>query len=145
MAADKILRDILAAGGLKQMEAKLAYYLRKSEIDMAFNVILRLNIEDAIRANVTTAVQIMTHLETLINEHQDALVSPPVKLLRLLVRTEDSNIRKQMLRQKLILNKDEEVTNLVGTKAEEAQPTTVPQVGTVLLMALPILFINYHL
>jgi hypothetical protein len=82
MAADKILRDILSAGGLKQMEAKLAYYLRRSEIDMAFTVILRLNIEDAIRADVETAIQIMTHLETLINEHQDALVSPPVKLLR---------------------------------------------------------------
>lgn len=126
MNADKILRDILSAGGLKQMEAKLAYYLRRSEIDMAFIVILRLNIEDAIRANVTTAVQIMTHLETLINEHQDALVSPPVKLLRLLVRTEDANVRLQMLRQKLILAQDEE-TALVGVQVDEALPTSSPQ------------------
>ena len=45
MEADGILRGILAAGGLKQMEAKLAYHLRRAEIDMAFMVILQLNIE----------------------------------------------------------------------------------------------------
>ena len=103
MEADKILRGILSAGGLKQMEAKLTYHLRKSEIDMAFMVILQLNIADAIEGNATTAVQVMTHLETMITEYQDALVSPPVRLLRLLIRTDDSNVRKQMLRQKLLI------------------------------------------
>ena len=100
--ADKILRNILSAGGLKQMEAKLSYYLRRYDIDMAFMVILQLNIEDALHANVTTAVQLMKHLETLINEHQDSLVSSPVRLLRMLLRANDSIIRKQMLRQKLL-------------------------------------------
>ena len=101
---------------------------------MAFNVILRLNIEDAIRANVTTAVQIMTHLETLINEHQDALVSPPVKLLRLLVRTEDPQVRLQMLRQKLILSAADEA-NRVGDKADEAGSTTSPQCENIIVAA----------
>lgn len=101
--ADKILRSILSAGGLKQMEAKLAYHLRRAEIDMPFMVILQLNIEDALISNVTTAVQVMKHLETLINEHQDTIVSPPVRLMRMLVRTDDPQVRKQMLRQKLIL------------------------------------------
>jgi hypothetical protein len=36
--ADKILRGILASGGLKQMEAKLQFHLRRAEIDMAFMV-----------------------------------------------------------------------------------------------------------
>lgn len=85
------------------MEAKLTYHLRKSEIDMAFMVILQLNIADAIDGNATTAVQVMTHLETMITEYQDSLVSPPVRLLRLLIRTDDSNVRKQMLRQKLLI------------------------------------------
>jgi hypothetical protein len=101
MEADKMLRGILAAGGLKQMEAKVQSHLRKSDIDMAFMVILHLNIEDAIAANAETAVQIMTHIRTLIVEHQDAVVSAPVRLLRRLVRTDDPTIRKQMLRQKL--------------------------------------------
>jgi len=100
--ADKILRAILSAGGLKQMEAKLSYYLRRAEIDMAFMVILQLNIEDAINANVTTAVQVMKHIETLITEYQDSFVSAPVRLLRMLLRADDITIRKQMLRQKLL-------------------------------------------
>lgn len=103
MEADNILRSILAAGGLKQMEAKLAYHLRRAEIDMAFMVILELNIEDAMNNDVEKAVQVMTHLKTLINEHQDDMVSPPVRLMRLLMRTDDPNIRKQMLRQKLLI------------------------------------------
>ena len=107
--ADKLLRDILSVGGqsgsydLKKMEAKLAMHMRKAEIDMAFMVILQLNIEDASSANATMAVQIMKHMETLIHEHQDSIVSPPVRLMRLLVRTEDTNVRKQMLRQKLLI------------------------------------------
>ena len=36
MEADKLLRGILASGGLKQIEAKLAFHLRRAEIDMAF-------------------------------------------------------------------------------------------------------------
>ena len=101
--ADKTLRGILSSGGLKQMEAKLAYHLRRAEIDMAFMVILQLNIEDAINNKVEKAVQIMTHLETLINEHQDKMVSSPVRLMRMLLRTEDPQVRKQMLRQKLLI------------------------------------------
>ena len=117
MEADKIFRSILAAGGLKQMEAKLYYHLKRSEIDMAFMVLLNLNIEDAIVANVTQAVQVMTHLGTIINEQQDAMVSAPVRLLRLLVRTDDSNVRKQMLRQKVIVP---------GTETEAQGEAAIP-------------------
>jgi hypothetical protein len=53
--ADGILRGILQAGGLKQMEAKLMFHLRRAEIDMAFMVLLNLNIEDALQANATQA------------------------------------------------------------------------------------------
>jgi hypothetical protein len=124
--ADKILRDILSSGELKQIENRLNIYLRRSEIDMAFMVILQLNIEDALRAGAKQAVQIMTHLETCIMEYQDQMVSPPVRLMRMLVRAEDSNVRKQMLRQKLLIGTDtDESTNGIG--AAEAQSTTVPQ------------------
>ena len=54
-------------------------------------------------AKADTAAKVMTHLETCITEHQDKIVSAPVRLMRLLVRTDDSNVRKQMLRQKLLL------------------------------------------
>lgn len=102
--ADKILRSILSAGNgtLNDMDAKLQYYLMRSEIDMAFMVILQLNIEDAMNSNVTTAVQVMKYLEGRINEYQDSFVNPPVRLLRMLLRTSDPIIRQQMLRQKLL-------------------------------------------
>lgn len=136
MEADKLLRGILASGGLKQIEAKLAFHLRRAEIDMAFMVILELNIEDAMNNGVEKAVQVLTHLKTLINEHQDDMVSPPVKLMRLLMRTDDENIRKQMLRQKLLIGDnvkvDDSTGEMVPTKIDEegnvmAGDTTVPQ------------------
>ena len=140
MEADKILRDILASGDLKMIEAKLQMYLRKAEIDMAFMVILQLNIQDAIEANAEKAVQIMTHLETLINEYQDNLVSPPVRLLRMLIRAEDSNVRKQMLRQKLLGvggNSDDidDSNNNLDQTPPKAQDTTVPQCEHIIVNA----------
>lgn len=71
--ADIILRGILKSGGLKQMEAKLTYHLRRAEIDMPFMVILQLNIEDAAAANSTTAVQVLTHLETMITDRKSVV------------------------------------------------------------------------
>ena len=131
--ADNLLRDILSAGGagenfeIKKMEARLLKHMRNSEIDMAFMVILQLNIEDANRSNATMAVQIMKHMETLIHEHQDNIVSPPVRLMRMLVRTEDLNVRKQMMRQKLLIGKNAEVA--ASDPAGEAVPlaTDTPQ------------------
>eukprot|EP00607_Mallomonas_marina_P000546 CAMPEP_0182425142 /NCGR_PEP_ID=MMETSP1167-20130531/11497_1 /TAXON_ID=2988 /ORGANISM="Mallomonas Sp, Strain CCMP3275" /LENGTH=335 /DNA_ID=CAMNT_0024605559 /DNA_START=178 /DNA_END=1185 /DNA_ORIENTATION=+ len=119
--ADLILRDILSAGALKQMEGKLNGYLRRGEIDMAFMVILQLNIEDAITANVSTAVQVMRHLTTLITEFQDQLMSPPVLLLRRLVRENDPNIRKQMIRQKVLVGQN------ADRAGKEALATPSPQ------------------
>lgn len=116
--ADGILRGILSAGGLKQMEAKLHYHLRRADIDMAFMVMLHLNIEEAQNSKAEQAVQVMMHLRTFIQEHQDSLVSPPVRLFRMLVRTDDTNVRKQMLRQKLFLPKQ--------TVAEDAAPAFTP-------------------
>jgi hypothetical protein len=126
--ADVMIREIMKAGGLKQMEAKLMYHLRRAEIDMAFMVILQLNIEDAINAQAEQAVQVMTHLKTLINEHQDKLVSAPVRLLRLLVRAEDANVRKQMLRQKLLIGSNALIDlNNNDENKNDAKSTTSPQ------------------
>lgn len=75
------------------------------------------------------AVQVMQHIETLIHEYQDSIVSPPVRLMRLLVRTEDNNIRKQMLRQKLLIGNNIAVAAAQADKAAaaEPQPTESPQ------------------
>jgi hypothetical protein len=105
--AERILHSVLSAGGLKQMESRLAHYLRKNEIEMAFTVLLQMNIEDAAESEAEEAVQILTHLRTKIQEYQDATVSPPVRLLRLLIRSDEPAIRKQLLKQKLILTTEQ--------------------------------------
>lgn len=104
--ADNILRGILRSGGVQEMEERLNQHLQKSEIDMAFIVILQLNIEDAARVQATKAVEVMTHLGQIITAHQDAQVTAPIRLTRQLVRTEDSQTRKQLLRRNLALCTD---------------------------------------
>ena len=121
--ADKILRGILQAGALKPMEAKLMYHLKRNEIDMAFMVILQLNIEDAMTAKSEVAGQIMTHLRTIITEYQDNMVTPPVRLMRLLIRTDEPEIRREILRQKLLV--DEELKKAYYAKQE----VTIDPVG----------------
>jgi hypothetical protein len=113
--ADKLLGSILSAGGLKQMEAKLAFHLRRAEIDMPFLIMLQLNIEAATNSGAEQTAQVMTHLQTLISENQDAVASPPVRLLRMLLRTDDVNVRKQMLRQKLLIG-----NNVAATPLDDA-------------------------
>jgi hypothetical protein len=54
-------------------------------------------------------------------------VTTIVDTYSLLVRTEDENVRKQMLRQKLILSQDDEAVGVVGSKVGEALPTSSPQ------------------
>jgi len=115
--ADVMLRDILSGSNQKAMEAKLFEYLKRADIDMAFMVILHLNIEDALSANATSAVEIMRHISNIIQSYQDEIVSAPVHLVRLLVRENDKNIRKQMLRQKILLD---------SSKAVQSDSTSVP-------------------
>lgn len=135
MEADQILRDILSAGGLKQMEAKLAYYFRRGDVGMPFAVLLQLNIEDAINSKSEQAAQILMHLRTIVYEQQDSLVAPPVRLLRMLLRTDDTNVRKQMLRQKLVITQSQ--IEILNEKREQdelvAQPTTVPQCESIVV------------
>lgn len=124
--ADVMLRDILSGANQKAMEAKLYEYLKRADIDMAFMVILHLNIEDALSANATSAVEIMKHISNIIQSYQDEIVSAPVHLVRLLVRENDKNIRKQMLRQKILLDSSKAVQNAAVVPLPAA-PTTSPQ------------------
>jgi hypothetical protein len=130
--ADRILRGILKSGGVQEMEAQLRVHLRRAEIDMAFMVILQLNIEDAMRADARKAMEVMTHLGEIITAHQDALVSAPVRLVRQLVRTEDGAQRKQLLRQHLIVTDSTVGTSTAATNGARGAygPRTVRQPGS---------------
>jgi hypothetical protein len=146
--ADIMLRGMLSAGGKPQMEALLAYHLRRAEIDMAFMVILQMNIEDATNSGAHKAATVMSDLNTVIQQHQDSIVNAPVRLLRMLVRNSDQMIRKQMLRQKLLIGDNliketkSEIANLLEEKTTpdtdagvQPQSTTVPQCEHIVVAA----------
>lgn len=81
------------------------------------------------RADAETAVQVMLHLQKVINEHQDSMVSAPVRLMRLLVRIEDKEARKQLLRQKLLIGRNLREKELAESEGREvvAQQTPTAQ------------------
>ena len=60
------------------------------------------------------------------------MVSPPVRLLRLLVRTDDPNIRKQMLRQKVIAPGKEYTKEIIE---QDPQSTLSPQCEHIVVSA----------
>jgi hypothetical protein len=66
--ADEILRTILRSGDLKVMEATLRKHLRAGEIDMAFDVMLNVNIQQALDTETDAAARILQHLRTVLME-----------------------------------------------------------------------------
>ncbi|CAM9569031.1 unnamed protein product [Phaeothamnion confervicola] len=105
VVADANLRDILsAAPDIKAMEGKLKRCLRTGQVDMAFMVMLNMNLAQAREADgAENAVMVLTHLNTVIMEALDERVAPEVRLLRLLLRTTCKGVREQMLKDNLIL------------------------------------------
>ena len=103
--ADANLRDILqSAPVIKDMEKKLKHYFRVGEVDMAFMVMLSMNLEQAKTAgDAESAVQVLTHLSSVVNELQDQRLEPELRLLRKLMRTTCEGVRESMLREKLIV------------------------------------------
>jgi hypothetical protein len=74
--ADVILRGILLAGQMPEMEVQLAYHLKREEIDIAFMVILQLNTENCVKSGADTAADVLTHLNNVIREYKDFNASP---------------------------------------------------------------------
>jgi hypothetical protein len=104
--ADSNLREILGlAPDIKAMEAGVRRLLRSGTLDMPFMVVLMMNLAQAQEAGegAENAVKVLNHLNTFIMELQDAAVSAEVRLLRRLVRAEDAEERRVMLRDNLNL------------------------------------------
>ncbi|CAM9492750.1 unnamed protein product, partial [Chrysoparadoxa australica] len=103
--ADTTLREILLlAPDLKAMEGKLRKVFRAGEVDMAFMVMISMNLARAKEApDAENAVMVLTHLNTVLMEMQDQQVVPEVRLLRMLMRTDCSGVRGELLRQKMVV------------------------------------------
>lgn len=126
--ADEKLREVLSAGDLKAMEAKMRNLLRLGEVDVAFMVVLNMNQRQAAEAGAETASNVLTHLYTFIQQEQDSLVPAGTRLLRMLLRTECDGARETILREKLIL--EEELEAKIGVADEDrmwGMPEVLPQ------------------
>ena len=104
-------------------------HLRANELDMAFDVILNINIQQA-RDDDTdggndAAANILQHLATMLGEERDKRLSPPTRLLRMLLRAKDEAERQGILLEKLFLAnppKRPPVLNEETGEREEQEP-----------------------
>lgn len=86
------------------MEAKMRKHLKAGELDMAFDVILNSNAQQA-RAHEgnEAAANILQHLATMLAEERDKRLPAETRLLRMLLRTTEGQERQSMMLEKLIL------------------------------------------
>ena len=104
-------------------------HLKANELDMAFDVILNINIQQA-RDDDTdggndAAANILQHLATMLGEERDKRLSPPTRLLRMLLRAKDEAERQGILLEKLFLAnppKRPPVLNEETGEEEEQEP-----------------------
>eukprot|EP00640_Fibrocapsa_japonica_P003240 CAMPEP_0113936838 /NCGR_PEP_ID=MMETSP1339-20121228/3614_1 /TAXON_ID=94617 /ORGANISM="Fibrocapsa japonica" /LENGTH=326 /DNA_ID=CAMNT_0000939399 /DNA_START=55 /DNA_END=1035 /DNA_ORIENTATION=+ /assembly_acc=CAM_ASM_000762 len=106
--ADQDLREILQAAGEQNdvlaMGKACKKKMKEGRIGVPFMVILSMNIIQAKEKGAEGAANMLTHLHSVITAEQDKQVNPETRLLRLLLRTDCSNVRKQMLQEKLIFD-----------------------------------------
>ena len=100
--ADQILRKILKSGDLKLMEATLRKHLRAGELDMAFDVVLNVNIQQADETETETASQLLKHLSTVLMEEREKRLPVEVRFLRRLLRCDGGDGRKELLRKEFM-------------------------------------------
>ncbi|CAM9105201.1 unnamed protein product [Discosporangium mesarthrocarpum] len=109
VAADTNLREILSlAPDIKKMEGKVRSLFLAGKLDMAFMVMINMNLQQAKEAEgAGNAVMLLTHLTTFIMTLQDERLTPEVKLLRVLIRTDCEGVRRSMLQDQLELPSQE--------------------------------------
>ncbi|CAM9302806.1 unnamed protein product [Scytosiphon promiscuus] len=104
-AADSNLRQVLdLAPDIKKMEGRIRTMFREGKVNMAFMVMISMNLQRAKEAEgADNAVMLLTHLTTFIMMLQDELLNPEEKLLRVLIRTDCDGVRKSILQDRLQL------------------------------------------
>ncbi|CAM9666488.1 unnamed protein product [Ascophyllum nodosum] len=115
-AANSNLRRVLElAPDIKGMEGKVRILFREGKVDMAFMVVINMNLQRAKEAEgAENAVKILTHMTTFIMGLQNEGLNPELRLLRLLLRTDCDGVRKSMLQEQLQLTHHDIFVNTQG-------------------------------
>jgi hypothetical protein len=104
-AAAEKLKVVLTAGGPGAMRDALETLAAKGGLDEAVVLLLQGNIEQAKAAGMGPAVQAMTAVLDHAAMLKDARLSPEVRLIRRLLRTDDEEVRVDLLMTALKPNK----------------------------------------
>lgn len=96
------LSTLLDAGEINKLDAQLAGLVRRDELDAGFLYVLYKNLEDANDADDEGKVRMLTHILTRTEEELEKKTEPALGLLHKLTRTDDANIRGNILRNALV-------------------------------------------
>lgn len=99
------LKEILTAGSPGDMNNALERINMKGGLDDAVVLLLQANIEQAKQAGMEPAVKVMTGLLDYASKLKEAKLSPEVRLIRKLLRTDDEESREDLLMTALKPNK----------------------------------------
>mmetsp|Transcript_18661 Transcript_18661/g.41566 ORF Transcript_18661/g.41566 Transcript_18661/m.41566 type:complete len:536 (-) Transcript_18661:40-1647(-) len=96
--ATENLRDVLSKGDPMRMEGAIVRLAKEGKIDEAFLLLLEANADQARAAGATGPAELMTKLrERAMNEKDKQSASKEIKLLRQLLREDDSSKREDLL------------------------------------------------
>lgn len=96
-AGTESVRTVLAAGDAIAMRKQIDTLARKGKLDDAFILLLQANLDQAKKANAQQAVEVLSLALNHAQSVKDVQLEPEVRLIRALLRTEDSEARTKML------------------------------------------------
>ena len=131
-AAAEAMRDLVTSPTPIVMEGKIAALARQGRLDDALLQLLQANLEQAEAAGEQGkgAVQVITRLQTRVQQELDEKLAPEAKLLRRLLRMDDAEARKKLLREKMQPKKGTSIVLAGVTKEqEEAAKDTKPEIS----------------
>lgn len=91
------LKTVLSSGAPDAMRTAIGVLARQGRIDDAFILLLQANVEQAGKAGAVDAVKVLTDLLEYALDVKDTEAEPEVRLIRVLLRTDDVETRNKLL------------------------------------------------
>mmetsp|Transcript_4990 Transcript_4990/g.14524 ORF Transcript_4990/g.14524 Transcript_4990/m.14524 type:complete len:328 (+) Transcript_4990:24-1007(+) len=95
------LQDLLGAGEINKLDAKLCKMINDGKLDAGFLYVLQQNVEAAREEDDDSLLKLLTHIHTRTEEELEKRTPPGLALLHKLTRTGDGALRGRILRHYL--------------------------------------------
>uniref|UniRef100_A0A7S3SIL1 Uncharacterized protein n=1 Tax=Strombidinopsis acuminata TaxID=141414 RepID=A0A7S3SIL1_9SPIT len=96
------LQDLLGAGEINAMDARLCKMISTGKLDAGFLYVLHKNMDDARSEGDDQLLKLLTHIHTRTEEELEKRTPPGLALLHKLTRTTDAALRGRILRHYLV-------------------------------------------